>query len=117
MIQSYQGGDDMFGNNEFMEKGFYERLTELRQRKGVSARDMSLAIGQSKGYINSIENGRNYPQMATFFYICDYLGVTPAEFFESENKDPERISALTEKLKTLSDEQLNLIEAMIDNLK
>ena len=78
---------------------------------------MSIALGQSKGYINNIENGHNFPSMSVFFYICDYLGVTPAEFFESGNKDPERISALTEKLKTLSDEQLNLIEAMIDNLK
>lgn len=107
----------MFGNNEFMEKGFYKRLAELRQQKGVTARDMSLAIGQSKGYINSIENGRNYPQMATFFYICDYLGVTPAEFFETENRNPERISALVEKMKKLNEDQLKLIEAMIDNLK
>ena len=107
----------MFGSNSFMENEFYKRMYELRVKKDVSAQEMSIALGQSKGYINNIENGHNFPSMSVFFYICDYLGVTPAEFFESENKDPERISALTEKLKTLSDEQLNLIEAMIDNLK
>lgn len=32
------------------------RITQLRIQKGVSARDMSLSIGQSRGYINQIEN-------------------------------------------------------------
>ena len=59
---------------------FIKRLVQLRQNKGVSARDMSLSIGQSAGYINNIENGINYPSMTVFFYICDYLGVTPSEY-------------------------------------
>ena len=37
---------------------FYGRLTELRIQKGVSARDMSLSLGQSESYINKIENKR-----------------------------------------------------------
>lgn len=61
---------------------FYERLTDLRTQKGVSARDMSLSIGQSSGYINGIENRNGFPSMQVFFYICEYLGVTPAEFFD-----------------------------------
>ena len=44
-----------------MEKDeFIQRLVELRIEKGVSARDMSLSIGLSQGYINNIENGANY---------------------------------------------------------
>ena len=50
--------------------------------KGVSARDMSLSIGQSAGYINNIENKKNLPSMAAFFYICEYLEVSPQEFFD-----------------------------------
>ena len=39
-----------------MEKAdFIKRLVELRVGKGASARDMSLSIGQSAGYINNIE--------------------------------------------------------------
>ena len=49
---------------------FSKRLVELRMNKGVSARDMSLSIGQSAGYINNIENGVNFPSMTVFFYIC-----------------------------------------------
>ena len=54
---------------------FIKRLTELRMNKGVSARDMSLSLGQSPGYINNIENGVNLPSMTVFFYICDYFGI------------------------------------------
>lgn len=107
----------MFGENRFMEDEFFKRIAELRHKKGVSAREMSLAVGQSKGYINNIENGHNFPKMAIFFYICDYLGVTPKEFFDVDNRDPSRISELAEKMKGLNDEQLSLLESMIDNLK
>ena len=62
---------------------FCKRLVELRMNKGVSARDMSLSIGQSPGYINNIENGVNFPSMTAFFFICDYLNITPKEFFDT----------------------------------
>ena len=40
-----------------MEKAdFIKRLVALRVSKGASARDMSLSLGQSAGYINNIEN-------------------------------------------------------------
>ena len=46
---------------------FARRMSQLRQAKGVSARDMSLSLGQSAGYINNIENGVNLPSMAMVF--------------------------------------------------
>ena len=94
-----------------MEKeAFIKRLVELRMNKGVSARDMSLSIGQSQSYINNIENGVNLPSMTIFFYICEYLGITPKEFFDIEAKDPTKESELLDAVKGLDREQLdNLI--------
>ena len=46
---------------------FPERIAELRTQRGVSARDMSLSLGQSESYINKIENRRTLPSMAGFF--------------------------------------------------
>ena len=43
------------------EKDFAIRLARLREKKGVSARDMSLSIGQNPGYINNIETGKSKP--------------------------------------------------------
>lgn len=51
------------------EEFFSRRLAQLRAQKGVSAREMSLAIGQNSSYINRIENQRAFPSMQGFFYI------------------------------------------------
>lgn len=91
---------------------FCRRLTQLRMNKGISARDMSLSIGQSPNYINGIESGKNYPSMETFFYICDFFGITPKEFFDLESTDPSRITELTELVKSLPVEKLELLIAL-----
>ena len=65
-----------------------ERLAKLRTQKGVSARDMSLSLGQANNYINNMENKKSLPAMQSFFYICEYLGVTPQEFFDEGNTYP-----------------------------
>lgn len=67
------------------EEFFSRRLAQLRAQKGVSAREMSLAIGQNSSYINRIENQRAFPSMQGFFYICEYLGVTPGAFFAASD--------------------------------
>ena len=101
-----------------MEKAdFIRRLTELRMNKGTSARDMSLSIGQSAGYINNIENGINYPSMTVFFYICDYLGVTPKEFFDAETLNPTKANELLEAAKGLSSEKLDHLIAIAKGLQ
>ena len=41
---------------------FAERLSYLRGQQGISARDMSLSIGQNPGYINNIESGKALPR-------------------------------------------------------
>ena len=98
-------------------KQFAERLSGLRINKGVSARDMSLSIGQSAGYINNIENGVNYPSMQVFFYICEYLEITPAEFFETDKKDPVIVRELTDILKDIDNTKLESLINIAKALK
>ena len=101
-----------------MEKeDFIDRLVKLRMNKGVSARDMSLSIGQNPGYISNIENGKNYPTMQWFFYICEYFQITPKEFFDTETTDPPKIKDLIETTKGLSFEQINLLIKLIKSFK
>lgn len=59
------------------EKDFSLRLAQLREKKGVSARDMSLSMGQNPGYINNIESGKSMPSLSGIFYICDYCKFRP----------------------------------------
>ena len=60
---------------------------------------MSLALGQNDSYINRIENGKAFPSMPVFFYICEYLNVTPQEFWDCENSSPEKVSEISDSLK------------------
>ena len=101
----------------FTEKEFQDRLSELRLQKDVSAREMSQGIGQSENYICNIENHHNLPSMSAFFYICDYLKITPQEFFDLESRDPNRLTEIIEKLKRLNSDQLALLSKLIDQMK
>lgn len=96
---------------------FSRRLSTLRINKDVSARNMSLSMGQSVNYINNIENGINYPSMENFFYICDYLGITEQEFFDINNANPVKTREILSKIDGLNNEQLEIILKMIDMMK
>lgn len=70
------------------EKYIADRLAQLRTQKQVSAREMSLALGQANSYINTIENYKSMPSMRAFLEICDYLEVTPSEFLTRKMRRP-----------------------------
>lgn len=98
------------------ENYFANRLSQLRGQRGVSARDMSLSMGQSPGYINKIESKQSLPSMTGFFYICEYLNISPKEFFDDHVEDPFEIAELDKKLLMLDRNQLNAIKCMVDAL-
>lgn len=98
------------------EEDFPTRLAKLRTKKGVSSREMSLSIGQNTGYISNIECGKALPSMSVFFFMCEYLQISPSDFFDVENDNPEKLRQLIMDLKKLDDEQLDLITAMVKNL-
>ena len=92
----------------YSEFDFGRRLSQLRERKGVSARDMSLSMGQNPGYINKVENGKAMPSMEVFFYISD--------FFDEKKKEPWKLHQLTEECRYLSSESLEHILAIVKGL-
>lgn len=98
------------------EEMFARRLTQLRMQKGVSARDMSLSLGQNHGYINSIESGKTFPTMTNFFYICEYLHITPKEFFDVDASDPEALRGMITNLKKLDPEEFDALSKIVDGL-
>ena len=107
---------DSLTNYERYQAQFGERLSKLRINKGVSAREMSLSLGQNPGYINSIESNKSLPSMHGFFCICDYLNIDPKDFFSQESHNPQRINHVVEYLIQLDNDKLGHIEAVIDDL-
>ena len=93
-----------------------ERLAKLRAQKGVSARDMSLSLGQANNYINNIENKKSLPAMQSFFYICEYLGVTPQEFFDEGNACPPTLQEFMTEAKKLDSKSMEYILGIMKEL-
>ena len=95
---------------------FCERLTQLRLEKGVSAREMSLALGQSEAYINRIENNQMLPSLTVFFYICEYFHISPKDFFNDAPEVDLEYLELAQKLKQLPEEERNHISLLITDM-
>ncbi len=98
------------------EKQFGLRLAKFREQKGVSARDMSLSLGQNPGYINNIESGKARPSLPGFYYICEYLNVSPADFFDFKSPNSQRIDALLLEIRQLDDHKLFLVTELVKEL-
>jgi transcriptional regulator with XRE-family HTH domain len=98
------------------EEFFAQRLFNLRGNMNISAREMSLALGQNRNYINQIENGKTFPTMQMFFYICDYLKITPKEFFDDGASYPALFNEHVEDLRKLVHEALTVVTAVVKEI-
>ena len=98
------------------EKFTQNRIAQLRMQKDVSARDMSLSLGQNNSYINQIENRRALPYLQGLFYICEYFGITPQQFFDEGDTFPVQLAELVEELKKLDASTLSHISAIVSDI-
>ena len=98
------------------EKFIRERITKLRLNKNVSEYRMSLELGHSKSYIQSISSGRAMPSMSEFLYICEYLGVTPKEFFDDTVGEPQLVQKLYKLTQNMSEDNLNVLIGLAERL-
>lgn len=102
-----------------IEEFFAQRLSDLRIKQGISARDMSLSLGYSESYINKIENGKAFPSMQVFFYICEFLEISPRDFFPEKNSFPyakKKLEEAKKNLEFLREDDLEHVSAIIKSL-
>lgn len=98
------------GGNKMDAKFVRERITELRMLKDMSEYQLSLELGRSHSYIQSITSGKTSPSMSVFFDICNYFKISPQEFFDKDIHNPDRIHGIVDQLKLLSDDDLAFFE-------
>lgn len=95
------------------------RLATLREERHISARTMSHDLGQNKNYINGIETKHYLPSLKKFFEICDYLKVSPRDFFDLDGCIPFPTPSETTPLMLICDEltpeQADCVYQMIRN--
>ena len=99
------------------EKFIKQRIAKLRTDSNISARELSLRLGQSTGYINTIENGKSLPSMSMFLYICEYFKITPKEFFDEDNQYPKLVQEIAKEIQKLDKKSLESLLNIIKSMK
>ena len=98
------------------EKFIADCITELRIKKNISEYQMSIELGRNKSYMQSISSGRTLPSMRQFLEICDYLEVTPCEFFDEEIHNLPLYQKANAMLKQLDDDAILAVLPLLHQL-
>ena len=98
-----------------------KKLFNLRSAKNISARKLSIELGQCDSYINHIENQRLIPSLDGIENICDYFGITVSDFFDANMSYPIEYKELFLELNKLTkaelDQVTNLVKMLNDGKK
>lgn len=90
-----------------------KRITELREKRGLSTNKLANLSGISQSYLREVELGKKNPTVEMLSYICYALKITLRDFFtlDTETINPFLLSALN----TLSEkEQIKLAEFILE---
>ena len=90
-----------------------DRITELRQKKNISEHKMSLDLGKGGSYIRGITSGKAMLSMREFCRICEYLDVSPEEFFMGVS-GPSVKATIIDHLRELNEKELNRVDTFVD---
>lgn len=93
------------------------RISDLRLKKGVSEYQMSKDLGHSRGYIQGITSGRSLPSMTEFLYICDYLEITPKDFFDEEIDYPAQVRKIQQSVSRMSESDLDMLIPFVERFE
>lgn len=67
------------------------RLKEERLKANMSQIELSFAAGLSQNQVNSIESGRNIPNLYTLIKLCGALKIRPEILFTTANSEREQV--------------------------
>lgn len=98
-------------------KEVIERISLLRVREGLSARELSLRIGKNEAYINRLEYRKNFElSISVINDISDACNSSLEEFFYydiKEYKNDKKIINLLRKVKPeIKQSIINILENM-----
>ena len=95
-----------------METG--NRIQDLRKLNNMTAKELAEKINVSPPFISAIENNATKLSLKTLTHICDVLGVTLSEFFNSEISSVEK--KLISQIKHLPEEKQYELLAFLTGL-
>ncbi|MBQ8522178.1 MAG: helix-turn-helix transcriptional regulator [Clostridia bacterium] len=86
-----------------------QRFAIIRNSNNISARKLSIEMGQGTEYINQIENGRKMPSLEGLYNFCDYFKISLSEFFDTSQMYPIQYKEIIGELNKLDLDELEHI--------
>ncbi|GEO26424.1 transcriptional regulator [Alicyclobacillus acidoterrestris] len=65
----------------------YIKLRDVRQKKGLTIKDLAEACGVSQSLISQVERGKVTPTLTVFWRICQKLDIPMHYFFENQKDE------------------------------
>ena len=97
-----------------VDKAFIQnRIIQLLMANHISEHKASLDLGRSSAYIRQICNGTSLPSMESFLDICEYLNITPRDFFDEELPVSEVKNNLYQAINKISDKEAEMVLSYI----
>lgn len=94
------------------------RITQIRNEKNISMRDLSLSINKSHTYILDLSKKKTLPSMDSFLKICARLGVTPVEFFDESIQSPSEAKRIIFEMERLLDaKRIVLLRKVLEQIE
>jgi transcriptional regulator with XRE-family HTH domain len=81
------------------------RIKELRELKGYSVNKLANMAGVSQSYLRDIELGNKNPTVSFLSLLCDQLGISLKDFFNSTSEDTFGNDPLIQKIYQMSPKQ------------
>ncbi len=93
-----------------MDKKFIsERYARIRLAHNISARKLSLELGQSSEYINQIETGKSMPSVEGLINFCEYFNIGIGEFFDQAVEFPVQYKSIIAELNKMDSMSIALV--------
>lgn len=99
-------------STEKFKKYVQDRITQLRLQKDISETQLSYELGQSKSYIHNLTSGHNLPLLLGLHNICEYFGITEAEFFDPDLHNPTLAKNIQREIERLCNQDEKSLEQL-----
>lgn len=110
---------------------FGENLTMIRKSRGYSQRKLADALNLSQGTVGMWESGTRFPSYENMEMLADFFNLPMSALVPSDTKaesgEVQRIAdaikinpklgELFDKIRLLSDNDLNLIDALVNTIQ
>lgn len=70
----------------FNKEEFGNRIKEIRKSKGLSTENLAMMINKSQSIVSRYESGAVLPDAETITILCDALGITESNLFNTNDK-------------------------------